>query len=127
MLKSILTSSNLRLVVLVTILLALLWHAFFRRTITKENFDRIQIGMPIEKVESLLGGPPTTSQDVIHNQLRRIADWKTRDAVIVLGLDQDGRVVGASFHEVIRHQSSFSEHLSDLFPWLPIPIQRIRE
>jgi hypothetical protein len=80
--------------------------------ITLENVDRIELGMNLQEVEAILGGPardestgPLTSdrsEALAAYDRRDRPKWQSDTAVIWLSLDNDGNVCGVSRVRVWR-------------------------
>jgi hypothetical protein len=86
------------LVVTVLFLVAILLRP--RDRITQASWDRIQVGMTLQEVEAILGGPGKNDEDiqVQINGIRKV--WMSRSGfgVIWIQFDNEGRVHSKGFY-----------------------------
>jgi hypothetical protein len=93
-----------------------------RDRVTAESVDKIRVGMTEKEVEDMLGGPgikaPFTSKriKVGPGVPPTIHFWLGRNGFIEIEFDNDGQVIGKSFHNV-KDSPNFIDRLRDWLGW----------
>jgi hypothetical protein len=94
--------------------------------ISRDNFDRIEVGMTVEEVSLILGGPPGRYTDrryhVFYHGISFRHWWIGEDAVIIIEVARDendptapDRVYGKKFEP--HPAESVLEQCRNLLPW----------
>jgi hypothetical protein len=95
-------------------LVAVGWFVLWLRPgrITRENFDRIRVGMPRADVEALLGPPgnyltgPVADSPQVWGDPARVSlpgvSWRSDDGIISIKFNYSGKVVEKLFVPVVR-------------------------
>jgi hypothetical protein len=95
--------------------------------ITKENFDRIEVGMTRAEVEAILGGPANGWAPAWGN-MRLENEWvdnASGDAATV-NFDENNRVVGAKHWDGWPDDRTVWQKILDRLPWREKPPPRLR-
>jgi hypothetical protein len=111
-----------------------------RDRITAESWKKIRIGMTVEEVEEILGGPGITSEECRKRHFapgkfsydgvgfreprdRVITDgdilknWKGKHGLMQIGLDSDGHVIAKYFLGLRSADPTFLDHIRDWLGW----------
>ena len=83
-------------------LLIVAWLVWPRTAITRENAAKIQTGMTLAQVEQLLDGPARNEEGPFIEAWGGnppAAFWRSRDVLVCVWLDADGKVAVCQIHE----------------------------
>jgi hypothetical protein len=94
-----------------------------RPGVTKENFDRIEVGMARAEVEALFGAPA-----IGWPQFGTGSEWENEESgdLAMIGFDENGLVAQTHWDAWPDHRTPFEKFL-DRLPWRAKPSRKLKE
>jgi hypothetical protein len=97
-----------------------------RPGVTKQNFDRIEVGMARAEVEAIFGGPANASWPPTWGNKPLENEWEdhVRGDAAIVNFDENDRVASTAWLPGLPDERSAWEKLLDRLPWHEKPPPR---